>query len=115
MRIVARFELDFPVPAKIAMALLIRFPKFPPKIMAPSVEDSPLHSENGRTTRSAKQETAGSNRKLRETEITLGCWKHLHPQNETLKASSRRRTAVGVNSLPRGIRKPLESRQSATD
>jgi hypothetical protein len=42
MRIVARFKLDFPVQAKIAIALLIRFPKFPPKIMAPSLKGTPL-------------------------------------------------------------------------
>jgi hypothetical protein len=42
MKIVARFKLDFPVPAKIAIALLIRFPKFPPKIMAPSLKGAPL-------------------------------------------------------------------------
>ena len=49
----------------------------------------------------------GLNQKADKSQNNNGALKRLQPQNETLKASIRRRTAVGVNSLSRAVRKLL--------
>lgn len=82
--------------------------QFPAKNNGPEFgRHPPLHCGNVRILKGIKQARRQAYIKPRKYKISEAVPRLSQPQNETLKASMRRRTAVGVNSLPRAVRKLL--------